>query len=301
MRIFGNKRDTFTYRSDAQLKDALVANNAESFKYVFDRYDPLLKKNIESAFHIKSETAKKTFNRRCGELRDYLLDNDCAKLKLFDPDSASFEVWLAVVSLSFFKQTFCDENTELAKRYRNGDDAIVYQRYKNEFADRVNLVSEWNVENAMDLSQNLYIHLQEDNYRRLNTYDPSKESFDAWFKRVLHNYSIDYFKKNQKNKKEVIESGSFVRIDDETPPTWQSSILNTEDEEKEELIQTLRELLKTLEPPRYREILEDLYYEGYKYEDIAQRYQVTIANAQNIASRALKRFKVICKEHGLGL
>lgn len=301
MKIFGKNRESFIYCSDTQLKDLLVVDNAESFRYVFDRYDPLLKKNIENAFHVKSETAKKTFNKRCNELHDYLLADNCAKLKLFDPKCSTFEVWLAVASLSFFKKTFCDENTALVERYRKGDDAIVYQRYKNDFEEKIRLRGNKGTdvveENAKDLAYDLKLHLFDDNYRRLNTYDPSKKSFDAWFKTVLNNFSIDQYKKTQKKEKEVINSGGFVRIDNEATSAWETSVVDIQDEEKEALLLELRELLNILEPPRYREVLIALFFDREKREDVAERLHITVDNLYNLTKRALDRFRKLCKEH----
>ena len=303
MKIFGNRRDSFTYHSDTQLKETLLADKAEAFNYVFDRYGPLLKKNIGTAFQINPEDAEKTFKKRCNELHGYLLANNCAKLKLFDPDSSSFEIWLAVTSRSFFKKAFCEENTALAEKYRSGDPAMTFQRYKTDFEHAIRLSGEMKndviEENAKDLAQSIYEHLFKDNCRRLNTYDPSQKAFDVWFKTVLRNFSIDQYKKTQKKEEKVIDSGGFVRIDNETSPIWENSIINTDDEEKKELVQTLRELLDTLEPPRYREVLIALFYDGEKKEVIAEQLHVSMDNFYNITSRALARFKTLCKEHGL--
>lgn len=305
MKLFGNHRNKFTYCSDMQLKEALFANKQEAFDYVFEQYAPLLESTVKSAFKVNEEEAKRTLKKRCTELQDYLLADDRAKLKLYEPDSIPFEAWLASVSRSFFKQTFCNENTALVDSYRKGDPAIVFQRYKFDFEQKIRLNGKKDTDviekDAEDLSQNLYIHLFKDNCHKLNTYNPAKESFDAWFRVVLRNFSFDQHEKEQRKEREVIDSGGFVRMDEQdTSPAWERLIQDTDDEEKRELLEELRELLQSLEPPRYREILMALYFEGEGKEDVARRYQVTMDNFYNISKRALDRFKKICKEHGLG-
>lgn len=304
MRLFGRDKKQFAYQSDAQLAKALAAGQQAAFDFVFDRYHELLQSNIKSAFHIKeNDKAERVFKKRCSELQDYLLADGGAKQKLYNVEDSDFMAWLASVSYSFFKKTFCDENTAIAERYRKGDDAIVYQRFKSDFEEKIKLSGKKGLdvieENAKDLAYDLKLHLFDDNYRRLNTYDPSKKSFDTWFKTVLHNFFIDQYRKNQKKEEEVIDSGGFVRIDDETNQLWESSIMDTDDNEKKEFIQILRDLLDTLEPPRYREVLIALYFDGEKKEDVAQRYEVSMDNFYNITSRALARFKKMCIEHGI--
>ena len=250
-------------------------------------------------------------------MQDYFLANDGAKLKLFDPGSFSFGVWLASSSSSFFKKIFCDENTALVEKYRNNDKAIVYERYKSDFEQKVRLLGETSgvdvSREALLFSDCLYKYLVNNDCKKLNTYDPSRQTFDAWFGWVLHNYTIDQYRKKtkksnedvydivyaKKNDDEMIEQGGLFRIDEQdTFYGWEKLILTLDDEEKIELMDIVRKTVETLQPPRYRDVLIDLYYKGDEYEIIAQRYQVTKANAQNIASRALKRLKEKLNEKG---
>lgn len=306
MGLFNIHKKKFTYQSDAQLIEALIDKQQDAFDYVFKTYKPLLKSLVESTFKVSigKEEAEQTLKKPCTALQDYLLANKCAELSRYNPDDSSFENWLASKSQKFFK-TFYEENTTLLERYRKGDHAIVFQRYKKDFEQKIRLggIIDTDIieKEAEDLSQNVYIHLFNNNYQNLNQYKQIKGSFDDWFRVVLKNYSADQHEKEQKKVKDVIDSGGFVRIDDnDTFTSWERFIQDTDDEEKKEMIETLLELLNTLEPPRYREILLALYFKGEKKEDIAQRYEVTMDNFYNITKRALDRFRQICKEHGFG-
>lgn len=307
MKLFGINKKQFVYQSDTRLVEALSAGQQAAFDYVFDRYHELLQSNIKSAFHIKEkDKVERLFKKRCGELQDYFLANDCAKLKLFDQSNSTFDVWLAVTSFSFFKKSFCDENSALVERYQIGDETIVFERYRLDFEKFIKITGEQRtsviMEDAKDLAYELREHLFQENWRRLNIYDPTRKPFDAWFKSVMHNFVIDYYKKNKKFEKHVIEKGGFFRIDEQdASPNWEQLIYTIDDEEKIELLNLVRKTVETLQPPRYRDILIDRFYKGEEYEDIAQRYQVTIANAQNIVSRALKRLKETLAENGYGI
>ena len=97
----------------------------------------------------------------------------------------------------------------------------------------------------------------------------------------------------------MIEQSGLFRIDEqETVSKWEQQIFTVDDEEKEEIIELLRKALKNLEPPRYRDILMDVYFESMTYEEITEKYQVTKANAYNIVSRALDRLKAKMEEYG---
>jgi len=311
MKFFGKNKKQFDYQSDTQLVSALIAGQQAAFDYVFDRYHELLHSNIKSAFHIKNkkDDVERVFKKRCGELQAFLLDNDSAKLKLFDPKILKFEVWLATVSLTFFKKSFCKENTDAVERYRNGGKDCFYEPFRHEFEEMIRITGENNTDivgDALSLANDVYMHLKENNWKRLSTYDPSRQTFDVWFGWVLRNYAIDQFRKRTKKSNEdaynsinlekkgddMIEYTDFFRIDNqEAFPGWEKEILNIDDEEKIEVIEIVRKTVLSLQPPRYCDILVDRYYDGMEYEVIAQKYHITKENAQNIVSRALKRLK----------
>ena len=234
MKLFGKNKKQFDYQSDAQLVTSLIAGQQAAFDYVFDRYHELLHSTFKSAFHIKKkDNVDQIFTKRRGELQAFLLDSDSAKLKLFNPDESDFKVWLATASLSFFKNTFREENIAVVERYKSSDKAIFYERFKSDFEKKIRDTGEKNNDfirqDAQLLSDDVFMHLSKDNWRGLSTYDPSRQTFDAWFGWVLHNYAIDQFRKSNKKSDEdvynsmhskkseddVIEQSGFFRIDEQ--------------------------------------------------------------------------------------
>lgn len=306
MKIFGKR---FVCKSDEQLVEALSTGLQLAFDYVFEQYQPLLLSSIKNAFKINEQKAKQSFKRRCGELQVFLLKNDNAKLKIFDPKTMKFEAWLATVSLSFFKESFCKENTDAVEKYRTGSKDCYYAPFRHEFEEMIRNTGEKNcdiVREALSLANDVYLKMKEDDWKRLNTYDPRRQSFKDWFGRVVHNYAIDSFRKRTSKKKEdaynsiylekkeddMIGYSDLFRIDgQETFPGWEKEILNIDDDEKIEVLEIVRKTVMSLQPPRYCDILVDRFYDGMEYEDIAQKYQITKENAQNVVSRALKRLK----------
>ena len=306
MKIFGKR---FVYKSDEQLVEALATGLQPAFDYVFEQYQPLLLSSIKSAFKINEQKAALYYKRRCGELQAFLLKNDSGKLKLFDPKTLKFEVWLATVSLTFFKDSFCQENIDAVERYRSGGKDCIYEPFRHNFEEMIRITGEKNSnvqEEALILADDVYMHLREDNWKGLKTYNPRRQSFKDWFGWVVHNRAIDLFRTRTKKTNEdaynsihlgkkgddVIEYDDLFRIDkQEAFPGWEKEILNIDDEEKIEVIEIVRKTVISLQPPRYCEILVDKFYKGMEYVDIAQKYQITKENAQNIVSRALKRLK----------
>lgn len=301
MKLFGKNKKQFVYQSDTQLVKALVAGQQAAFDYVFDRYHELLQSNIKSAFHIKEkDKVEQFFKKHCDELRDFFLVDDCAKLKLFDPKILKFEVWFATVSLTFFKETFYKENTDVVERYREGDKAIVFERFQSSCEQIIRKIGGEESESkgkALLLLEEVHKHLLKDNCKKLNTYKPYQQSFDAWFYTVLHNYYLDQLGKENKFERSVLDSGGFVRINDQdTFPGWEKQIFDIDDNDKLELIEIISKTLETLQPPRYHDILVDLFYKGRGYDEIADSYQITKANAYNLVSRALDRMKTNIEE-----
>ena len=298
MKLFGKNKKQFDYRSDTQLVEALIAGQQAAFDYVFDAYHPLLHSTIKSAFHInEEEKVEQVFKERCAELQSYLLADNCAKLKLYNSEDFGFVEWLASVSRSFFKKIVCDENIALVDRYREGDKAIVFERFQSCCEQIIRKIGGEESESkgkAMLLLEEVHKHLLKDNCKKLNTYKPDQQVFDTWFKTVLHNFYLDQLEKENKFERSVLASGGFVRIDDQDIfPGWEKQIFNIDDKDKLELIKIISKTLETLQPPRYHDILVDLFYKGKGYDEIADSYQITKANAYNLMKTKIE------EEYGL--
>lgn len=128
----------------------------------------------------------------------------------------------------------------------------------------------------------LYVHLMEDDARRLRTFN-FKSSVFGWLKTV----AIFYFM-NKKNHDKVIEDVTKDPLvekkeDSITPLAVIEAKIDIE------------ELLKRLEMthPRYAYVLRKLYQENMVPEDLAKEMNITVANLYNIKKRALQQLALL--------
>lgn len=133
-----------------------------------------------------------------------------------------------------------------------------------------------------DLTQELFLYLSADDWRRLRTYTPPLP-FASWFTVVSYRFFKDF-------THSMIENTSIVPIDTieegrEGGATF--GVLNT-------LLMDVKKALEHFRPPRDKQILEALLLREEDPQQVADTHQVTIDNLYNIKRRALAR---LIREH----
>lgn len=126
-------------------------------------------------------------------------------------------------------------------------------------------------ENAQDVTQETFIKV----YRSLKTFDPEYK-FKTWLYTIATNTTYDWLRKDKKNKEVFIidnPDSHFETIDE------RASYKEIEDKE---LLEKLMQNLK----PAYKSALLLYYYDGMKYEEIAQILGVPINTVKTYLSRA---------------
>lgn len=117
----------------------------------------------------------------------------------------------------------------------------------------------------------LYLHLMEDDARRLRTFS-FKSSLFGWLKMVATNYFRD-------KRDRLIENRSTTPLMEKRENSYEMT--------REEAHDDLQALLDAIPHKRYRDILQRLIVEGADPEDVAEEMGVTIANVYNIKKRAM--------------
>ncbi len=103
-------------------------------------------------------------------------------------------------------------------------------------------------------------------------------AFGAWLKRIIINYSIDFYKKNNKFRIDEIDKVLY-KIDD-------ASSINENEINFNEL--KVGQVLKTIENLKdsYRMVLTLFYIEGFDQEEISEILAISYANCRTTMSRA---------------
>lgn len=153
----------------------------------------------------------------------------------------------------------------------------------------------FDADTAEDLFQQLFLHLAEDDFRRLKTFRGDSR-FATWFARVCRNFATDHLRARRPRERQAGEMGGPIEFLDEIP--------GASDPIDEVCIAELRrhvsELLEFL-PENHRQILRMYYHEGLDYQDIALRSGDSVNHVGVKLSRARGMLKRLIALHAPGL
>ena len=106
-------------------------------------------------------------------------------------------------------------------------------------------------------------------------------TFGAWLKRIIINYSIDFYKKNSFYNHDDFETKAFkIEQKEETDDSDYSTL------KVKEIHATMNELKEN-----YRLILNLILIEGYDYEEVCEILNISYANCRTTFSRAKESLK----------
>lgn len=115
-------------------------------------------------------------------------------------------------------------------------------------------------------------------------------AFGAWLKRIIVNYSIDFYKKNNQFKQEDFEKTVYKL----------ESCENDSDENFDFNDLKVKQILDTIRSLKYNYsmVLTLFYIEGYDQEEISEILKISYANCRTTLSRAKeslrRQLNVIC-------
>ena len=103
-------------------------------------------------------------------------------------------------------------------------------------------------------------------------------AFGAWLKRIIVNYSIDFYKKNNQFKSEDFEKTIYKL---EGTENYQEEKFDFNDLKVKQVLETIQSLKYN-----YSMILTLFYIEGYDQEEISEILKTSYANCRTTLSRA---------------
>ena len=131
-----------------------------------------------------------------------------------------------------------------------------------------------------ELVNELYLHLMEDNARRLRQYE-GRSSIYQWLKMVARNYFLD-----KKNRERVIENESEDRL------LVKAKDAST-DNSANEAVMDVAAILDLIENENYRLVLQKHVIEGMSFDELEKVTGIKKANLYNIKKRALNAMEKI--------
>ena len=133
-----------------------------------------------------------------------------------------------------------------------------------------------------ELVNELYLHLMDDNARRLRMYE-GRSSIYQWLKMVARNYFLD-----KKNREHVIENSSNDSLLKEA-----KTILT--DNSDQETVMDVTAILDQIDNEKYRLVIQKHVIEGMSFDDLEKATGIKKANLYNIKMRALKALEKIAR------
>ncbi len=103
-------------------------------------------------------------------------------------------------------------------------------------------------------------------------------AFGAWLKKIIINYSIDFYKKNNQFQFDDFEKNIY-KIEDSNENLVDNSSFN------ELKVNQVLETINSLKD-NYRMVLTLFYIEGYDHEEISEILEISYANCRTTLSRA---------------
>jgi RNA polymerase sigma factor (sigma-70 family) len=118
-------------------------------------------------------------------------------------------------------------------------------------------------------------------FQKLDTFR-NEVAFGAWLKRIIVNYSIDFYKKNSFFTHDDFESKAYKIVEDSVEQESDYTQLKVQ-----EVMKALHSLKES-----YRVILTLNLIEGYDYEEICQILDISPTNCRTTISRAKESLKI---------
>ena len=137
-----------------------------------------------------------------------------------------------------------------------------------------------------ELVNELYVHLMEDNARRLRTYG-GQSSIYTWLAKVARNYFLE-----KKHREAVIENEHDDRLLTEAGKIIDDNPVHPDKKQEEEDMR-VRAILDQIDNERYRFVIEQRILEGKDYDELERITGIKKANLYNIYKRALKKLEQI--------
>ncbi|MDB5257427.1 MAG: sigma-70 family polymerase sigma factor [Chitinophagaceae bacterium] len=163
-------------------------------------------------------------------------------------------------------------------------------KYLYGFAMAIALRYSANKEEASEILNDSFMKLFTGGIQKYEIQQPNPElSFKGWFKRIVINTAVDYYRKNKKHYyHQTLEDHQTLNTGSYSTPASIHDTLSFEE---------MMQLVKRLSPVYYTVFC--LYaIDGYSHQEIADKLQITVGTSKSNLAKARMRLKeMIKKEH----
>lgn len=170
----------------------------------------------------------------------------------------------------------------------NDEKAIIYFFYEKFYS-----VFEYHVykifpyeQSVQELVHEFFIYLQQDNWRRLRSFNPDKAQLNTWVSVVSYRFFLNF-------KKSKIDSNGLITIYEQ----WDDKILQYKQACEEHVRMDVRKAIESLKNTTEREVARKLILEGAEVQEVAKAHNLSVDYTYTVKSRAMVQLRKLLKDY----
>ncbi|MCQ2118667.1 MAG: hypothetical protein MJY84_01955 [Bacteroidales bacterium] len=135
-----------------------------------------------------------------------------------------------------------------------------------------------------ELVDEFFLHLYEDDWRRLRTYDPSKAALSTWVSTVSFRFFRNY-------KRSRIDLNGLVTINEK----WDTLRMDWVQDVDEGFLMDVTVAIDSIANERDRDIARCLLIKDEEYENVAKEFGLSVDYVYTVKNRVLKKIRTNLK------
>jgi DNA-directed RNA polymerase specialized sigma24 family protein len=180
-------------------------------------------------------------------------------------------------------------DSELVARLLANDEKSVlyffYEKFYSTFEYHVYRIFLYEVD-TQELVHEFFLHLCENDWRRLRSYNPDKAQLNTWVSVVSFRFFLNY-------KKSKIDSNGLVTIYEQ----WDDKIMNYKQECHSQVRMDVAKAIECLRSTTEQEVAKELLLDGADIKEVAASHKLSVDYAYTVKSRAMAHLRKLLKDY----
>lgn len=170
----------------------------------------------------------------------------------------------------------------------NDEKAVLYffyEKYYSTFEYHVYRIFPYEVD-VQELVHEFFLHLCENNWRRLRSFNPDKAQLNTWISVVSFRFFLNF-------KKSKIDSNGLVTIYEQ----WDDKIMNYKQECHSQVRMDVVKAIESLKNATERDVARELLLDGIDIQEVAASHQLSVDYTYTVKSRAMAHLRKLLKDY----
>lgn len=180
-------------------------------------------------------------------------------------------------------------DTQLVERIlANNEQAVLYffyEKYYSMFEYHVCRIFSYEVD-VQELVHEFFLHLRENDWRRLRLYDPDRAQLNTWVSVVSFRFFLNY-------KKSKIDSNGLISIYEQ----WDDKMMNYKQECHNQIRMDVAKAIESLKNATERDVARELLLDGVDIQEVAASHQLSVDYVYTVKSRAMAHLRKLLKDY----